>query len=114
MNLMTDEFDDRGIPVRVHRLLHYRKKAEQPIYPSRSICVRIAIYIAILACAASLAVVGQNADLGAKSKILALEYAWDQAQERGDIKALSAIFDNSLMFVDYDGQVRQKPNTWLG
>jgi ketosteroid isomerase-like protein len=70
--------------------------------------VRISVYIAILACAASLAAVGQNADLGAKSKILALEYAWDQAQERGDIKALSAIFDNSLMFVDYDGQVLTK------
>jgi ketosteroid isomerase-like protein len=70
--------------------------------------VRISVYIAILACAASLAAVGQNADLGAKSKILALEYAWDQAQERGDIKALSAIFDNSLMSVDYDGQVLTK------
>jgi hypothetical protein len=70
--------------------------------------VRTIIDIAILAWAASLAWVAQNADLGAMSKILALEYAWDQAQERGDIKARSAIFDNSLMFVDYDGQVLTK------
>ena len=37
-----------------------------------------------------------------------LEYAWDQAQERGDTKAMSAIFDNSLIFVDYDGKVLTK------
>jgi ketosteroid isomerase-like protein len=71
--------------------------------------VRTTAYIAILACAASLALAAQtSSDLGAKSKILALEYAWDQAQERGDIKALSAIFDNALQFVDYDGQVLTK------
>jgi ketosteroid isomerase-like protein len=46
---------------------------------------------------------------GARSNILALEYAWDQAQERGDTKALSALFDNSLIFVDYDGKVLTKP-----
>jgi ketosteroid isomerase-like protein len=70
--------------------------------------MRTTIYIAVLAFATSLPGVGQNADLGAKSKILALEYAWDQAQERGDSKALSAIFDNSLVFVDYDGQLLTK------
>jgi hypothetical protein len=70
--------------------------------------MRTTIYIAVLAFATSVAGVAQNADLGAKSKILALEYAWDQAQERGDSKALSAIFDNSLVFVDYDGQLLTK------
>jgi ketosteroid isomerase-like protein len=46
--------------------------------------------------------------LDARSNILALEHAWDQAQERGDVKALSAIFDDSLVFVDYDGKVLTK------
>ncbi|MGB8989542.1 MAG: nuclear transport factor 2 family protein [Candidatus Sulfotelmatobacter sp.] len=44
----------------------------------------------------------------ARSNVLALEHAWDQAQERGDVKALSAIFDNSLIYVDYDGAVLNK------
>ncbi len=71
--------------------------------------MRITAYIAILACATSLALSAQNpADLGSRSKILALEYAWDQAQERGDIKALDAIFDNALVFVDYDGRILTK------
>jgi ketosteroid isomerase-like protein len=37
--------------------------------------------------------------------ILALEHAWDQAQERGDPKGLATVFDNALIFVDYDGKV---------
>jgi ketosteroid isomerase-like protein len=47
-------------------------------------------------------------DSGSRSSILALEHAWDQALERQDIKALSAIFDNSLLYVDYDGQLLTK------
>jgi ketosteroid isomerase-like protein len=45
---------------------------------------------------------------GARSNILALEHAWDQAQERGDGKALASIFDNGLIFVDYDGKLLTK------
>jgi ketosteroid isomerase-like protein len=44
----------------------------------------------------------------ARSNILALENAWDQAQERGDPKGLAAIFDNALIFVDYDGKLLTK------
>ena len=66
-------------------------------------------YIAILGCTALLLATAQDhGDSGARSNILALEYAWDQAQERGDTKAMSAIFDNSLIFVDYDGKVLTK------
>src|SRR5271170_910108 len=71
--------------------------------------MKAGVYIAILACATSGWATAQDAgDSSARSKILALEYAWDQAQERGDIKALSAIFDNSLAFVDYDGKILNK------
>jgi len=71
--------------------------------------VRISVCIGILACTASLLVAAQNTNhLDAQSKILALEYAWDQAQELGDIRALSAIFDNALVFVDYDGKILTK------
>jgi len=71
--------------------------------------MKTSVYIAILVCAASAWATAQDAgDSGARSKILALEYAWDQAQERGDIKALGAIFDNALVFVDYDGRILTK------
>jgi ketosteroid isomerase-like protein len=71
--------------------------------------VRISIYVGILACAAALSAVAQDyTHLDAQSNILALEHAWDQAQERGDIKALNALFDDSLVFVDYDGKILTK------
>lgn len=71
--------------------------------------MKTGVYVAILACAASLLATAQDhGDSGARSNILALEYAWDQAQERGDVKALSALFDNSLVFADYDGKVLTK------
>jgi ketosteroid isomerase-like protein len=71
--------------------------------------MKVIAYVAILAVAASLFAAAQNyGDSGVRSNILALEYAWDQAQERGDVKALSAIFDNALVFVDYDGKILTK------
>jgi ketosteroid isomerase-like protein len=64
---------------------------------------------AVLLICASLFVAAQNyGDSAVRSNILALEYAWDQAQERGDVKALSAIFDNALVFVDFDGKILTK------
>jgi len=68
----------------------------------------VRVYAALLICA-SLFMAAQNyGDSAVRSNILALEYAWDQAQERGDIKALSAIFDNALVFVDFDGKILTK------
>ena len=68
----------------------------------------VRVYAALLICA-SLFMAAQNyGDSAVRSNILALEYAWDQAQERGDIKALSAIFDNALVFVDFDGTILTK------
>jgi len=71
--------------------------------------VRIGACIGILACAASLFVAAQDhTHADAQSNILAPEHAWDQAQEPGDIKALSALFDDSLVFVDCDGKILTK------
>jgi len=53
-------------------------------------------FVVILLSSAVLFAAAPNAgNSGARSNIFALEYPWDQAQERGDIKALSAIFDDS-------------------
>jgi ketosteroid isomerase-like protein len=66
-------------------------------------------FVVILVSSAVFFAAAQNVgNSGARSNILALEYAWDQAQERGDTKALSAIFDDSLVFVDFDGKIFTK------
>jgi ketosteroid isomerase-like protein len=77
---------------------------------SVEVCLmKIRVYFAILVVAAPLFVAAQTyGDSAVRSNILALEYAWDQAQERGDVRALSAIFDNALAFVDYDGKILTK------
>jgi len=45
---------------------------------------------------------------GVRSRILALEHAWNQAEAFNDLKALDAIFDNSLVYVDSDGTLMTK------
>jgi ketosteroid isomerase-like protein len=49
-----------------------------------------------------------TSDADAVSKILALESAWNQAVETRDTKALQAIFDNFLVYVEHDGRVMSK------
>jgi ketosteroid isomerase-like protein len=61
----------------------------------------------ILGCSA-LAAAQHADDAGARQSIMALEHAWDQALEAADVKALSAIFDNSLIYIDYDGRLLTK------
>jgi len=42
------------------------------------------------------------------TKILALEHAWNQAETFKDMKALDALFDNALVYVDPDGTLLTK------
>lgn len=48
---------------------------------------------------------GSEAD---KSRILALENAWNQAEEHKDAGALDALLADSLVYVDYDGTYMNK------
>jgi uncharacterized protein DUF4440 len=43
-----------------------------------------------------------------RTKILALEHAWNQAEAFKDLKALDALFDNDLVYVDFDGTLMTK------
>ena len=43
-----------------------------------------------------------------RSKIIAFENAWNQAEGRKDAKALDALMDNSLVYTDYDGTLKTK------
>jgi|SRR5450432_1494562 hypothetical protein len=51
----------------------------------------------------------QDADeAGVRSKILALEHAWNQAEAFNDLKALDSLFDNRLVYIDSDGTLMTK------
>jgi hypothetical protein len=43
-----------------------------------------------------------------RSKIIAFENAWSQAEERNDARALDALMDNSLVYTDYEGTLKTK------
>jgi ketosteroid isomerase-like protein len=43
-----------------------------------------------------------------QTKILALENAWNQAEEHKDIKALDSLLDSTLVYIDYDGSMMDK------
>jgi ketosteroid isomerase-like protein len=63
----------------------------------------------LFCCSPLLLVKGQSpTDMTAISTVLALEHAWNQAEQRKDTRALDAIFDNALVYVDYDGSFHTK------
>jgi hypothetical protein len=65
--------------------------------------------LAVFFCAASLPALCQiDNDQEKRSRIIALENAWDQAEGRQDLRTLDTIFDNSLVYVDYDGRLMTK------
>src|SRR5260370_32583310 len=71
--------------------------------------MRIKGCVLFLVCSGALIAAAQDgADAGAVPKVLALEHAWNQAEERKDTKAMDALFDNALVYVDYDGTFRTK------
>ena len=47
-------------------------------------------------------------EAAARTRILALEHAWNQAEEVNDVKALDSIFDNSMVYVEDDGTLMTK------
>ncbi|MGB8060880.1 MAG: nuclear transport factor 2 family protein [Candidatus Sulfotelmatobacter sp.] len=43
-----------------------------------------------------------------QTRILALENAWNQAEEHKDVNALDSLLDATLVYVDYDGSMMDK------
>lgn len=50
----------------------------------------------------------QDSDAAARTQVLGLEKAWNQAYKSGDVKALSQILDNGLVLVEDDGSLKTK------
>ncbi len=70
---------------------------------TRFICVLLIVWapVAVL--------VAQDSDeASVRSKIIALEQVWNQAEVLKDIKALDSMFDNALVYVDSDGTLMTK------
>ena len=75
----------------------------------KSIASAIAtLFIATLICGSALPMFAQDDEATARAQVLGLEKAWNQAYKAGDIKALSAILDNSLVLVEDDGSLKTK------
>jgi ketosteroid isomerase-like protein len=62
----------------------------------------------VLLCAFSAPISAEEDEATARAQVLALEKAWNQAYKAGDVKALSAILDNSLVLVEDDGSLKTK------
>lgn len=71
-------------------------------------CWVITLWILALMCAPAVLVSAQDDEAAARAQVLALEKAWNQAYKAGDIKALDAILDNSLVLVEDDGSLKTK------
>ncbi|HVI09673.1 MAG TPA: nuclear transport factor 2 family protein [Candidatus Binatia bacterium] len=69
----------------------------------------LAIPIAAIFCPGPAYALAQNSiDEGAVKTVMALEHAWNQAEQRKDSRALDAILDDGLVYVDYDGTTMTK------
>jgi ketosteroid isomerase-like protein len=66
------------------------------------------VVIPLVCCA--LAAAAQTPDQTAvlQTRILALENAWNQAEEHKDVKALDSLLDPTLVYIDYDGSIMDK------
>ncbi len=64
----------------------------------------------VLLFAASWSAVAQDQSDSAarRSKVMAFESAWGMAEKNKDAKALDALLDDSLSYVDYDGSLKTK------
>src|SRR5260370_19057206 len=63
----------------------------------------------VLLCVMAVFAKGQDAsDSATKSKVVALEGAWNQAYKSGDAKALDTLLDNGIVLVNDDGSMQTK------
>jgi len=64
----------------------------------------------VLLCATSL--LAQDSSDAVKSKIMALEKAWNQAYKMGDVRALNSLLDDHIVLINDDGSSQSK-DEWL-
>ena len=65
-------------------------------------------WTALLLVLISAALFAQDDSDAARTKVIALEKAWNQAYKLGDTKALSTLLDDSLVLIEDDGSLKTK------
>lgn len=72
--------------------------------------MRMVVAAPLLVLAASWLAPAQNMEdyQADRSRILALENAWNQAEEQKDTKALDSLLAHTLVYIDYDGSLMNK------
>ena len=71
--------------------------------------MKLAGLLIVATCATGLLVSAQEgSESSTKSKIVALEQAWNQAYKSADTKALDGLLDNAVVLVNDDGTVQTK------
>jgi ketosteroid isomerase-like protein len=73
----------------------------------KSLLVR-SLACACLLLAASPSQTQSEPDAGARTKLLALENIWNNAEKAGDTKALSLILDEAMVYIDEEGALLTK------
>ena len=71
--------------------------------------MRLTGFLMVVICATALLVRAQDDSVPAvRSKIIALEKAWNQAYKAGDTRALNSILDDEIVLINDDGSVQTK------
>jgi ketosteroid isomerase-like protein len=70
--------------------------------------MRLGALLMIVLCITTSLVWAQDDSEGVRSKVIALEKAWNQAYKAGDIRALDSILDNEIVLINDDGSVQSK------
>jgi ketosteroid isomerase-like protein len=71
--------------------------------------MRLGACLMIVVCTTAVFVRAQDtSDSAVRSKIIALEKAWNQAYKAGDTRALDSILDNEIVLINDDGSVQSK------
>ena len=71
--------------------------------------MRVSACFMIVVCMTALPIWAQDdSESAVRSKIIALEKAWNQAYKAGDIRALDSILDNEIVLINDDGSVQSK------
>src|ERR1700687_349143 len=77
--------------------------------------MRVSACLMIVVCSMTLLLPAQDdSESAVRSKIIALEKAWNQAYKAGDIRALDSILDNEIVLINDDGSIQSKAEFLAG
>jgi ketosteroid isomerase-like protein len=68
----------------------------------------LALGLAITALVFAAPMVGRPAGTDDETQLIQLERSWNQAEMGGDPSAITSLFDDTLVYVDYDGSLMNK------